>query len=65
MHGHPTKGVEGAAPRLSSRPGPQIKELSEEYLQVRNRGQAAKAELAEIALLEKKGTLISKQLAIC
>ncbi len=29
----------------------------------RNRGQAAKAESAEITLLEKKGTLISRQLA--
>ena len=36
MHGHPTLGVKNAKPRLSSRPGPQIGKLSEEYLTVRN-----------------------------
>ena len=63
MPRHPVDGVAGSKPRLSSRPGPQTKELAEEYLEVRNRQQAAKAELAEIALLEKKGSLISRQLA--
>ena len=59
MPRHPVDGVEGSKPRL----GPQMKELSAEYLAARNRGQAAKAELAEIALLGKRGTLISRQLA--
>ena len=35
MHGHPTLGVKGAKPRLSSRPGPKIGKLSEEYLEIR------------------------------
>ena len=55
MHGHPIQGVKGAKgprvnnkPRLSSRPEPRIKELSEEYLEVRNRAQRAKAAAAEI-----------------
>ena len=71
MHGHPVQGIEGAkAPkpengksRLSSRPGARIAELSEEYIELRNRTQQAKAEAAEIALAEKKGTLISLRLA--
>jgi hypothetical protein len=36
MHGHPTLGVKNAKPRLSSKPGPKIGKLSEEYLRVRN-----------------------------
>jgi hypothetical protein len=63
MHEHPTQGVEGAAPRLSSRPGPRIKELSEEYLEIRNAQMRAKAEREQIALEEKRGTLISRLLA--
>jgi hypothetical protein len=71
MHGHPVQGIKGAkAPkpengksRLSSRPGARIAELSEEYIELRNRTQQAKAEAAEIALAEKKGTLISLRLA--
>jgi hypothetical protein len=71
MHGHPVQGINGAKaekpengkPRLSSRPGKRITELSEEYIEIRNRAQAAKAEDAEIALAERKGTLISKRLA--
>jgi hypothetical protein len=70
MHGHPIQGIKGAKapkpetgkPRLSSRPGERIAELSEEYIELRNRAQLAKAEAAEIALLEKKGTLISRKL---
>lgn len=70
MQGHPVRGIKGAkAPkpengksRLSSRPGPRIAQLSEEYIELRNRAQLAKAEAAEIALLEKKGTLISRKL---
>ena len=72
MHGHPVQGIKGAkAPkpengksRLSSRPGARIAELSEEYIELRNRAQQAKAEAAEIALAEKKGTLISLRLAL-
>jgi hypothetical protein len=70
MHGHPVQGIRGAkAPkpengksRLSSRPGARIAELSEQYVALRNQAQQAKAEAAEIALAEKKGTLISRRL---
>ena len=65
MHGHPVQGIKGAKgkSRLSSRPRPRIAQLSEEYIEIRNRAQRAKAEAAEIALAEKQGTLISKKLA--
>jgi hypothetical protein len=64
--GHPVQRIAGAKAkkpengksRLSSRPGERIAELSEEYIELRNRTQQAKAEAAEIALNEKKGTLI-------
>jgi hypothetical protein len=70
MHGHPVQGIRGAkAPkpengksRLSSRPGARIAELSEQYVALRNQAQPAKAEAAETALAEKKGTLISRRL---
>ena len=65
-------GVKGSKPRG---PGPksaekvdgkvskaELSRLNREYLAARNRTQAAKAEAAEIALAEKKGTVISLQL---
>ena len=62
MHGHPTLGVKGAKPRLSSRPGPQIGKLSEEYLEIRNRQMSTKALTAEMQLAERRGELIEKRL---
>jgi hypothetical protein len=62
MHGHPTLGVKGAKPRLSSRPGPQIGKLSEEYLEIRNRQMSTKALIAEMHLAERRGELIKKKL---
>ena len=70
MHGHPVQGIRGprrrspenGKSRLSSRPGARIGELSEEYIELRNRSQQAKAAAAEIALAEKRGTLISRRL---
>jgi hypothetical protein len=71
MHGHPVQGIKGAKAkkhetgkfRLSSRPEKRITELSEQYIELRNRAQAAKAEAAEMALAEKKGILIPTRLA--
>ena len=63
MPKHPISGIPGSKPRVEPGPGSRRGELTDEYIAARNRGQLAKAELAEIALLEKKGTLISKQLA--
>ena len=62
MHGHPTLGVKGAKPRLSSRPGPKIGKLSEEYLEIRNRQISTKALTAEMHLAERRGELIEKSL---
>src|SRR4030095_8286650 len=62
MHGHPTLGVKGAKPRLSSRPGPKIGKLSEEYLEIRNRQMSTKALTAEMHLAERRGELIEKRL---
>ena len=62
MHGHPTLGVKGARPRLSSRPGAQIGKLSEEYLGIRNRQMSTKALTAEMQLAERRGELIEKRL---
>ena len=70
MHGHPSQEVKGAkAPkpenaksRLSSRPGPRIAQLSEEYLEIRNRAQAAKAFMAETQAAKQRGELISRKL---
>src|SRR4029077_18214872 len=70
MHGHPTQGVKGAKapkpengkPRLSSRPGPRIAQLSEEYLETRNRQMAAKAFMAETEAAQRRGELISRKL---
>jgi hypothetical protein len=62
MHGHPTLGVKNAKPRLSSRPGPKIGKLSEEYLTVRNRQMNTKALTAEMILAQRRGELIEKSL---
>jgi hypothetical protein len=62
MHGHPTLGVKNAKPRLSSRPGPQIGKLSEEYLRVRNEQMRLKKLTAEMQLAERRGELIEKRL---
>jgi hypothetical protein len=64
MHGHPALGVKGAKPRLSSRPGPGIGKLSEEYLGIRNRQMSTKALTAEMQLAERRGELIEKKLVI-
>ena len=69
MPRHPIDGVKGSKPKLkpAGKTGEITREeasqLSEEFIRIRNRSQAAKAEIAEIALQEKKGTLISKKLA--
>ena len=62
MHGHPTLGVKDAKPRFSSRPGPQIGKLSEEYLTVRNQQMRTKNLTAEMQLAERRGELIEKKL---
>jgi hypothetical protein len=62
MHGHPTLGVKNAKPRLSSKPGPQIGKLSEEYLTIRNRQMRAKALMAETEGAARRGELISLRL---
>jgi hypothetical protein len=62
MHGHPTLGVKNAKPRLSSKPGPQIGKLSEEYLRVRNEQMRLKKLTAEMQLAERRGELIEKRL---
>ena len=63
MHGHPTLGVQGGkASRLSSKPGPQITKLSEQYLRVRNRGQRAKAQQAELLLARAREECVTKEL---
>ena len=62
MHGHPTLGVKNAKPRLSSRPGPKIGKLSEEYLTVRNARMRTKNLTAEMQLAERRGELIEKKL---
>ena len=62
MHGHPTLGVKGAKPRLSSHPGPEIGKLSEEYLTVRNQQMRTKNLTAEMQLAEPRGELIEKRL---
>jgi phage terminase Nu1 subunit (DNA packaging protein) len=61
MHGHRV-GVKDAKPRLSSRPGPQIGKLSEEYLTVRNQQMRTKNLTAEMQLAERRGELIEKKL---
>jgi hypothetical protein len=62
MHGHPTLGVKNAKPRLSSKPGPQIGKLSEEYLRVRNEQMRTKNLTAQMQLAERRGELIEKRL---
>ena len=62
MHGHPTLGVKNAKPRLSSRPGPKIGKLSEDYLRVRNRQMSTKALTAEMILAQQRGELNEKRL---
>ena len=68
MHKHPTDGVKGAKPRIPPAGGngapatkAQLAALSHAYLESRNRAQLAKAESAEIALLEKKGLLVARK----
>jgi hypothetical protein len=62
MHGHPTLGVKNAKPRLSSRPGPKIGELSEEYLRHRNDQMRTMNLTAQMLLAERRGQLIEKRL---
>jgi hypothetical protein len=62
MRGHPTLGVKNAKPRLSSKPGPQIGKLSEEYLRVRNQQMRTKNLTAEMLLAERREQLIEKRL---
>jgi hypothetical protein len=62
MHGHPTLGVKNAKPRLSSKPGPKIGKLSEEYLEIRNAQMRTKNLTAEMVLAERRGELIEKSL---
>jgi hypothetical protein len=54
--------VKGAKPRLSSRPGPKIGKLSEEYLTVRNQQMRTKNLTAEMNLAERRDELIEKRL---
>jgi hypothetical protein len=62
MHGHPTLGVKNAKPGLSSKPGPKIGKLSEEYLEIRNQQMRTKNLAAEMQLAERRGELIEKRL---
>jgi hypothetical protein len=62
MHDHPTLGVKNAKPRLSSKPGPKIGKLSEEYLEIRNQQMRTKNLTAEMRLAERRGELIQKTL---
>jgi hypothetical protein len=63
MHGHPTTGVKNAKPpRLSSKPGPEITRLSEEYLRVRNEQMKAKNQTAQMLLAKTREELILKDL---
>ena len=59
MHGHPVQGVKNAKPRLSSRPGPKIGKLSEEYLTIRSRQMSVKAMTAEMIFAQQRGELRS------
>ena len=63
MHGHPTLGVKNAKPRLSSKPGPKIGKLSEEYLEIRNAQMRTKNLTAEMQLAERREELIEKRLS--
>jgi hypothetical protein len=62
MHGHPTQGVKNAKPRLSSKPGPQIGKLSEDYLRIRNAQMRAKTQTAEMTLAHARGQLVERRL---
>ena len=62
MHGHPVQGVKNAKPRLSSRPGPKIGKLSEEYLRHRNEQMRTENLAAQMLLAERRGQLIEKRL---
>ena len=57
------RALRGRRRGFPAAPGPRIKELSEEYLEIRNAQMRANAEREQIALEEKLGTLISRQLA--
>ena len=61
MHGHPTLGVKNAKPRLSSKPGPQIGKLSEDYLRIRNAQMRTKNLAAQMQLAGRRGELIEKR----
>jgi hypothetical protein len=67
---HPIDGITGSKPRVPGASGngkptkAELGALNREYSRARNRAQAAKAEAAEMAVAEKKGTLISRQLVI-
>ena len=69
MSRHPTDGIKSSKPRIPGAGGngkvskAELSVLNREYLNSRNRSQAAKAEAAEIALAERKGELISKKWA--
>jgi hypothetical protein len=62
VHGHPVQGVKNAKPRLSSRPGPKIGKLSDEYLRHRNDQMRTKNLAAQMLLAEIRGQLIEKRL---
>ena len=49
-------------PRLSSKPGPEITRLSEEYLRVRNEQMKAKNQTARMLLAKARGEVIEKTL---
>jgi hypothetical protein len=54
--------VKNAKPRLSSRSGPKIGKLSEEYLRHRNDQMRTKNLAAQMLLAERRGQLIEKKL---
>ena len=54
--------MKNAKPRLSSKPGPQIGKLSEEYLRHRNDQMRTKNLAAQMLLAERRGQLIEKRL---
>jgi phage terminase Nu1 subunit (DNA packaging protein) len=62
-HQNKIRGIRGAKPRFSSaKPNGKQTEAEAEYLEVRNRGQRAKAMTAEMELARRRGELISRAL---
>ena len=67
---YPHPGVSGSKPRLSKSAGngasskEEFARLSREYLEIRNRGQAAKAYLSETQAARARGELIDKKRAL-